>query len=45
MDTTIYYFTGTGNSLKIAKDLKDDLGNTSIVQICKDSMDIESEIK
>jgi Fe-S-cluster-containing hydrogenase component 2 len=26
MTTTIYYFTGTGNSLKIAKDLADKLG-------------------
>ncbi|WP_411680618.1 EFR1 family ferrodoxin [Clostridium thailandense] len=45
MDTTIYYFTSTGNSLKIAKDLKDDLENTSIVQICKNNMNIKSETK
>ena len=36
MSTTIYYFTGTGNSLKIAKDLKRELGNTEIIQICKE---------
>lgn len=40
MCTTIYYFTGTGNSLKIAKDLKDNLEDTKLVQICKNNMQI-----
>lgn len=42
MNTTIYYFTGTGNSLKIARDLKDEFGNTEIVQICKNNLGILS---
>lgn len=37
MCTTIYYFTGTGNSLKIAKDLKNYLEDAEIVRICKNS--------
>ena len=40
MGTTIYYFTGTGNSLKIAKDLKNELGNTELIQICNKNMEI-----
>ncbi|HEY5561751.1 MAG TPA: EFR1 family ferrodoxin [Clostridiaceae bacterium] len=40
MSTTIYYFTGTGNSLKIAKDLKNEIENTKLVQICKNNMEI-----
>jgi ferredoxin len=35
METVIYYFTGSGNSLKIAKDLALKLGNTRIVRITK----------
>jgi flavodoxin/ferredoxin len=38
MNATIYYFTGTGNSLKIAKDLKNELNDAQIVQICKNNM-------
>lgn len=37
MNTTIYYFTATGNSLKIAKDLKKYLEDTKIVRICENN--------
>ncbi|NSB14898.1 EFR1 family ferrodoxin [Clostridium beijerinckii] len=40
MDTTIYYFTGTGNSLKIAKDLSENITNCRLVRICKRNMNI-----
>jgi len=33
MKTTIYYFTGTGNSLKIAGDIASQLGETSLVPV------------
>lgn len=33
MKTTIYYFSGTGNSLKIAESLADKLGNTDLISI------------
>ena len=35
MKTTIYYFTGTGNSLKIAKDLSEKLEECELVSIAK----------
>ncbi len=35
MKTTIYYFTGTGNSLKIAKSLSDKLDECELVPIAK----------
>jgi flavodoxin/NAD-dependent dihydropyrimidine dehydrogenase PreA subunit len=38
METTIYYFTGTGNSLKIAKDLAQQLKGAEIVQISKNNI-------
>lgn len=38
METTIYYFTGTGNSLKIAKDLSENIANCRLVRICKRNM-------
>lgn len=38
MDSVIYYFTGTGNSLKVAKDIASRLENTTLVKICKDSV-------
>jgi len=38
MKTTIYYFSGTGNSLKVAKDIADGLKDTEIVQICRNNM-------
>lgn len=40
MNTTIYYFSGTGNSLKVAKDLSEQLEDSKIVQICKNNMSI-----
>lgn len=40
METTIYYFTGTGNSLKIAKDLSENITNCRLIRICKRNMDI-----
>jgi ferredoxin/flavodoxin len=39
MHTTIYYFTGTGNSLKIARDLSEKINDSSLVQINKKLMD------
>jgi len=35
MKTTIYYFTGTGNSLKIAKDIAEKLDDCELVPIAK----------
>ena len=35
MDTTIYYFTGTGNSLKVARGLSNRIGNCELVPIAK----------
>lgn len=43
MCISIYYFTGTGNSLKIAKDLREELKDTRIIQICKNNMEIKSD--
>ncbi len=39
MKTTISYFTGTGNSLKIAKDLADNIKDSQIIQINKKLID------
>jgi Pyruvate/2-oxoacid:ferredoxin oxidoreductase delta subunit len=39
MENVIYYFTGSGNSLKIAKDLSLKLGNTRVVRITKKLID------
>lgn len=36
--TTIYYFTGTGNSLKVAKDIKERLEEVNLVRICEDTL-------
>lgn len=45
MSTTIYYFTGTGNSLKVAKDLSDALEEVKLVQISKSNIeDIDSDL-
>lgn len=38
MGTTIYYFTGTGNSLKVAKDLSEQLEDSNLIQISKKSI-------
>jgi len=35
MKTTIYYFTGTGNSLNIAKNLSEKLDKCELVPIAK----------
>lgn len=35
MNTTIYYFTGTGNSLKVARDLAERLDNCKLASIAK----------
>lgn len=35
MKTVIYYFSATGNSLKVAKDLAENLGDTTLVSIPK----------
>ena len=35
MKTTLYYFTGTGNSLKVAKDISRNLGDSECVSIPK----------
>ncbi|MCB4792760.1 MAG: EFR1 family ferrodoxin [Elusimicrobia bacterium] len=35
MKTTIYYFTGTGNSLKVARDIAGGLGETELIPIAK----------
>ena len=44
MKTTIYYFSGTGNSLKVAKDISAKLGDTEVIQICKNNMEINRTI-
>jgi len=38
MKTTIYYFSGTGNCLKVARDLAAGLQDTKLVQICRDTV-------
>lgn len=35
MKTTIFYFSGTGNSLKVSRDLAVELGNTEVISIPK----------
>ncbi|WP_094604200.1 EFR1 family ferrodoxin [Sporomusa silvacetica] len=35
MDNVIYYFSGTGNSLKVAKDMAEKLGSTELISISK----------
>ncbi len=35
METTIYYFTGTGNSLQIAKNVRDKLEDCKLIPIVK----------
>lgn len=37
MKNRIYFFTGTGNSLKVAKDLAASMGNCELIAICKDA--------
>ncbi len=38
MNTVIYYFTGTGNSLVVAKDIAASLEGTELTQICQDTL-------
>jgi Flavodoxins len=38
MDSVIYCFSSTGNSLKVAKDLAYNMDNTKLIKICRDSM-------
>lgn len=35
MKTTIFYFSGTGNCLKVARDLAQDIGNAEVISIPK----------
>lgn len=35
MKTVLYFFSGTGNSLKIAQDLQAQLGETELIRICE----------
>jgi Flavodoxins len=39
MSTTIYYFTGTGNSLTVAKDIATNLEDAEIIRICQNTLD------
>ena len=46
MKTTIFYFSGTGNSLKVARDLAEKLGESEIIPIAKiidDNIDLSAE--
>lgn len=43
METIIYYFTGTGNSLKVAKDVREHLKEGRLVKICRDNMSMAEE--
>lgn len=45
MSNIIYYFTGTGNSLKVARDIAENLGDTELIQICKNNMDKDYNFK
>ena len=42
MKSTIYCFSGTGNSLKVAKDVAEGLGDTEIIQMCTKNMNINN---
>lgn len=43
MSTTIYFFSGTGNSLKVAKDLNEQLEDSKLVQISKKNLSITND--
>lgn len=45
MATTIYYFSGTGNSLKLAKDLNYELKDSKIVQISKKNIPVTNDVQ
>lgn len=38
MDSIIYYFSGSGNSYKIAKNISERLGNAKLIRISSESM-------
>ena len=40
MDSVIYYFSGTGNSYKMAKTISEKLGDTQLIKICAENMDL-----
>lgn len=45
MSTVIYYFSATGNSLKVARDLAEQLDDTKIISITdKESTELDSEV-
>ncbi|MBX4264671.1 EFR1 family ferrodoxin [Clostridium estertheticum] len=44
MESTIYCFSGTGNSLKVAKDIALELKDTEIIQICTKNMNIDNTL-
>ena len=43
MHSVIYYFSGTGNSYKIAKNISERLGDTKIIKISSESMHLALE--
>ncbi|MFW2488640.1 EFR1 family ferrodoxin [Clostridium chromiireducens] len=43
MSTTIYFFTGSGNTFKVAKDISAQIEDTKLIQICKDNLSITSD--
>lgn len=43
MSSVIYYFSGTGNSYKIAKNISERLGDTKLIKICSDNMHLALE--
>jgi ferredoxin len=44
MGTTIFYFTGTGNSLMISRDLAKELGNTRVISIARATQDMKIDL-
>ena len=42
MESVIYYFSATGNSFKVAKDLAAGLENTQLIKICKDNYSLNT---
>ncbi len=45
MSTTIYYFSATGNSLKVAKDLSEQVEECRIVRISRDNLSITQDLQ
>lgn len=44
MGTTIFYFTGTGNSLMVARDLAEELGGAKLISIAKANREPEIDL-